>query len=105
MERKRASEASVERYRNNAAMPFFLKTKTVTSLSKAAMRARTQGENAKPHTLRSLSDTLPTSPIPLITHLFSAAALSSSPGQFEFITLNVNIGATAARVRQVQLVE
>lgn len=47
MERKRASEASVARYRNNAAMPFFLKTKTVTSLSKAPMRARTRGENAK----------------------------------------------------------
>lgn len=79
-------------------MPFFLKPKTVTSLSKACIQEKCkQARFEKPvrhpfHLARSW-----------ITRLFSAAALSSSLGQFEFITLNVNI-ATTAHVRQVQLV-
>lgn len=56
-------------------------------------------------TLKSLSNTLSTLPMPLIMcSLFSAMALSSR-GQFEFIMLNVNIGATTTYLRQVQLVE
>lgn len=62
MERKRASEASVERYRNNAAMPFFLKTKTVTSLSKAPMHART-------HTRRKCKDAHFEEPVRHPSHL------------------------------------
>lgn len=85
--------------------PYFLpktSTHTVTSLSNTYTNTFTQRGT---HTLKSLSDTLSISPIPLIVHsLFSATALSS-PGQFEFIMLNVNIGATTLYLRQVQLVE
>lgn len=56
-------------------------------------------------TLKSLSNTLSTSPISLmICSLFSATPLSSLR-QFEFIMLNVNSGATPLYLRQVQLVE
>lgn len=81
-------------------MPFFLKPKTVTNPSKGMHTRR----NVNRRTLKSLSDPPSTSPVPWITHLFSAAAFSSSLGQFEFITLNVNI-ATTLHLTQAQLVE